>query len=545
MKSISFVLTLLLSSALAAPFESTYSSLSAREEAGLFDDLKGGSLGPRASDDTLVARATADLDKFLASLGGQEKRDGEAPSKREEALLGGLLDGLLGGLTGGSGGIGGAAKGATDTVGSLTGGLTKDLTDKLDGPTGSAGGLTKGLTDKLDGITGGLTGGKSGEDGADKKGSDKKKREEALLGDLLKTLEGLTGGLTGGSGGVGGLTKGLTDTVGGATGGLTKDLTEKLGGVTGSAGSLSKDLTDKLGGLTGGLTGGKSEDGDDKKESDKRKREEAIAGLPISLEDLLGLLGLGKREEALSKREEAVAGLPISIKDLLSVLGLGKRGEESLSKREEAILPISLEDLLGLLGGLSKSGKKTLPKREEAIAGLPISLEDLLGLLGGLGKRDGQELSEREVAGIGRILSLNLLPLGKGSGKREEPKTEELVDPIIAEGSSVERRDPIVLTPEIIKALIQQKLEGAKKGKTDNKGKDKREVASNHEAAANVPTDELKEILKAVLSGAIKLPATDSIKKAVEDKAGDAKDAAQDASGKTKEAVAAVDPVSA
>ncbi|RSL61812.1 hypothetical protein CEP53_004999 [Fusarium sp. AF-6] len=564
MKSISFVLTFLLSSVLAAPFESTYSSLSAREEAGLFDDLKGGSLGPRASNDALVARATDDLDELIASLGGQGKRDIEALSKREEALLGELLGSLLGGLTGGSGGVGDLTKGVTDAVGGVTGGLTgsaggltKELTEKLGGVTGSAGGLPKDLTEKLSG----LAGGKSGEDGADKKNeSDKQKREEALLGDLLGSL---LGGLTGGSGGVGD---------------LTKELTEKLGGVTGSAGGLPKDLTEKLGGLTGGVTGGKSgEDNADKKESDKQKREEAIAGLPLDsllgklpLKDLLSIIG-GLSKGGLSKREEALAGplenllKGLPLKDLLSIFGgLSKR---DLSKREEAIagLPLDsllgklpLKDLLSIIGGLSKGG---LSKREEAIAGLPFSLEDLLGLeklLGGLGlgKRDGQELSEREVAGIGRILSLNLLPLlGKGSGKREEPKTEELIDPIFAntgvtaEGSPVERRDPFVLPPEVIKALIRQQIEEAKKGKTNSKDKsndkDKRETASHDEVAGDVSTDDIKKILESLLGGDIKLPATDPIKKVAEDKVGDAKDAAQDASGKVKEAVAAVDPPSA
>ncbi|KAI8724941.1 hypothetical protein NCS52_00063900 [Fusarium sp. LHS14.1] len=520
MKSISFVLTLLLSSTLAAPFESTYSSLSAREEAGLFDDLKGGSLGPRASDDT-VARATDDLDKFLASLGG--KGDVKVPSKREEALLGldglpSILGGLTGGVTGGTGAVGGAAKGATDAVGGVTGDLTKELKEKLGDVTGSAGGLTKDVTDKLDGLTG--------------KGSDKQKREEALLGldGLLGLISGLTGDLTGGAGGSG------------AVGELTKGLTDKLGDVTGSAGGLTKDVTDKLDGLTG-------------KGSDKQKREEALAGLPLGkILPLLKALGLGKREEA-------VTGLPGSIEDLLELLGLDKRGEKDLSKREKAILPIPLDEVLKILGGLTKSGKQGLGKREEAIAGLP-SLDDLLKILGldkrgeeglsrreeaivglpvdaildllkslGLSKRDGQELSEREVAGIGRILSLNLLPLTKGSGKRD-----------VAEGSSIDRRDPIVLTPEIVEALLRQKLEAAKKGKDDIKGKasgkDKREVA-NHQALDDV-TDEVKELLEALLGGAGKLP--DSIKKAVEDTAGDAKDVAKDASGKAKDAVDAVDP---
>ncbi|KAM0437565.1 hypothetical protein ACHAPT_001929 [Fusarium lateritium] len=519
MKSISLVLTLLLSSVLAAPFDSTYSSLSAREQAGFFNDLKGGSLGPRANDDALVARATADLDEFLASLGGHKKRDGEGLSKREEALLGELL-GLVGGLTGG-----------------LTGGAS-----------GSAGvgGLTKGLT-----------------------------------GTLGKTVGDLTGGVTG-SAGVGGLTKDLTGKLGGLTGGVD---------APGAVGGLTKGLTGKLGGLTGGLTGGQGGSADvklggktgehsheihttheshgphdtDKKESDKQKREEAIAGLPLNIDQILALLGLGKRDEQdLSKREEAIAAL--NVDNVHALLGPGKRGQLDILASLDLLKNVPVVgDLLKSLGAKpSKPAPKPykrdgqeLSEREEALLGLE-NLPVVGGLLTSLGlrgegdvkayKRDAQELSEREIAGIGRILSLNLLPLLKGSGKRSEPNTE-LVDPInvdgaVAEGSPVERRGPaFVLPPKLIEELIRKEIEEAKKAKGNNN--DKSEAASHHEATDDISDEEAKEIVAAILRTALSIPATDPIKVAAEDKAGEADKAAEDASGKAKEATTAVDPASA
>ncbi|KAM5356186.1 hypothetical protein ACJ41O_002832 [Fusarium nematophilum] len=223
MKSISLVLTLLFSSTLAAPLESTYSALSAREEAGLFDDLIGGTLGGQSEQPSrLTQRDEAPLGALLGNPGGLTGGLTGGSSAGLGGLTGGLT-GLTGGLTGRSAGLGGlqaltGAPRAPINTRALISTSERKLSSMassapLGGLTGGIGGVSKG--------PGGLTGGAA-----------VKKREEAVLGDLLGGLP--LGNLLGGLG--------LKKRDGQ---GLSEREEAILGGLLGS-----------LGGLTGGLTGG-------------------------------------------------------------------------------------------------------------------------------------------------------------------------------------------------------------------------------------------------------------------------------------------------
>ncbi|KAH7176956.1 hypothetical protein EDB81DRAFT_752271 [Dactylonectria macrodidyma] len=238
MKSISFVLALLLSNVIAAPAGNTFTALEARDESTVINAVLRGIEVKRSDKPTMRhVHANSEAREKRAALTAVSKLErrketgivarGDAVNAASESVCG-VLDmasGLLGNIL--SAGLEVEASVRVD-ANLLLGALTGTVTNTGQTATGATGDLLSGVNNLLSGIAEGLLSGHASTT-----------NQNQIVNGLTGTLTGLTNGVLG---------EGVSNAVGGA-GGVSGVNTGNSGSNNGNSGSSNGNSGSLLGGL--------------------------------------------------------------------------------------------------------------------------------------------------------------------------------------------------------------------------------------------------------------------------------------------------------